>query len=512
MTVHTAMANAVPSFLDDHVAAGGGARPAVVTAEATTSYADLLALTCRTGNALRSLGLASGQRVALLLPDSLAWAAVFFGALRIGVVAVPLNTRLAAADWAAMLADSGARVLVTDATRLRDLAPKLGELPHLAHVIVAGGGDATSLETLQTRASDTLAVEPVSGEAGAFWLYTSGTTGGPKAAIHAHRDLLACRHYAIDVLGVTQADRTLATSKLFFAYALGNALLIPLFAGACTYLEQHWAEPDAVARAVTAFRPTLFFSVPTFYARMLRAALPPDTFRSVRACVSAGERLPAEVYESWRARFGVEILDGLGATETIFMVLSNRPGASRAGSAGTPVPGTETRLLSTDGVAVPDGTPGILHVRTPSASSGYWNHPDSTRRAFVDGWFRTGDLLTRDADGFFHHHGRADDVFKVAGQWVAPADVERVLLAHPAVAEAAVVGAAESGGLIKPFAFVVARNGARGERLADELAVLAADRLPPHQRPRRIVLVDELPRTATGKLQRFVLRARAERT
>ena len=371
MTVHTAMANAVPSFLDDHVAAGGGARPVVVTAEVTTSYADLLALTCRTGNALRGLGLASGQRVALLLPDSLAWAAVFFGALRIGVVAVPLNTRLAAADWAAMLADSGARVLVTDATRLRDLAPKLGELPHLAHVIVAGGGDATSLETLQTRASDTLAVEPVSGEAGAFWLYTSGTTGGPKAAVHAHRDLLACRHYAIDVLGATQADRTLATSKLFFAYALGNALLIPLFAGACTYLDPHWAEPDAVARAVTAFRPTLFFSVPTFYARMLRAALPPDTFRSVRACVSAGERLPAEVYESWRARFGVEILDGLGATETIFMVLSNRPGASRAGSAGTPVPGTETRLLSTDGAAVPDGTPGILHVRTPSASSGY---------------------------------------------------------------------------------------------------------------------------------------------
>src|SRR5207248_2479778 len=286
VTVHTAMANAVPSFLDDHVAAGGGARPVVVTAEVTTSYADLLALTCRTGNALRGLGLVSGQRVALLLPDSLAWAAVFFGALRIGVVAVPLNIRLAAADWAAMLADSGARVLVTDATRLRDLAPKLGALPHPAHVIVVGGGDAASLEALQARAPDTLAVEPVSGEAGAFWLYTSGTTGGPKAAVHAHRDLLACRHYAIDVLGATQADRTLATSKLFFAYALGNALLIPLFAGACTYLDPHWAEPDAVARAVTAFRPTLFFSVPTVYPRMA----PPCPMARPASCTCARRR------------------------------------------------------------------------------------------------------------------------------------------------------------------------------------------------------------------------------
>ena len=505
------MANAVSSFLDDHVAASGGARPAVVTAEATTTYGDLLALACRTGNALRGLGLEPEQRVALLLPDGLAWAAVFFGALRIGAVAVSLNTRLAAADWAAMLADSAARVLVTDATLLRDLAPKLADLPHLGHVIVAGGGDATSLEALQAGASDALPVEPVSGDAMAFWLYTSGTTGGPKAAIHAHRDLLACRHYGIDVLGATEVDRTLATSKLFFAYALGNALLVPLFVGARTYLDPRWAEPDAVARAVTAFRPTLLFSVPTFYARMLRGELPPDTFRSVRACVSAGERLPADVYANWRARFGVEILDGLGATETIFMVLSNRLGASRPGSAGTPVPGTEARLLAADGGAVPDGTPGILHVRTPSASSGYWNHPDQTRRAFVDGWFRTGDLLTRDADGLFYHHGRADDVFKVAGQWVTPADVERVLLAHPAVAEAAVVGAAESGGLVKPFAFVVAKNGAHGERLADELAALAADRLPPHQRPRRIALVDELPRTATCNIQRFVLRERVER-
>jgi benzoate-CoA ligase family protein len=505
------MANATLSFLDNHVAAGSGARPAIVTAQATTTYANVLALVCRTGHVLRGLGVQRGHRVALLLPDGLAWAATFFGALRIGAVAVPLNTRLGGAAWATMLSDSDARVLIADPALLGELAPKLGGLPKLEHVIVAGGDAPGSLEALWAHAPTALPAEAVDGDAMAFWLYTSGTTGGPKAAIHRHDDLLACRHYGIDVLGATATDRTLASSKLFFAYALGNALLIPLFVGACTFLEPRWAEPDAVANTVTTFRPTLFFSVPTFYARMLRAELPRETFRSIRACVSAGERLPADVYEAWRDRFGVEILDGLGATETIFMVLANRPGGSRAGSTGVVVPGTQARLLDADGRDVPDGTAGVLHVRTPSASPGYWKHPDQTRRAFSDGWFRTGDLLTCDADGFYYHQGRADDVFKVAGQWVAPADVERVLLAHPAVAEVGVVGAAEAGGLVKPFAFVVAKTDVPGDRLADELAALAAAGLPPHQRPRRIALVDELPRTATGKLQRFVLKDLIER-
>jgi len=505
------MANATPSFLDDHVAAGAGARPAIVTAAGETTYAELLAVVCRTGHVLRGLGVTAGERVALLLPDGLAWAATFFGTLRIGAVAVPLNTRLGSAAWTAMLADSATRVLIADPALLGDVAGKLGDLPQLEHVILADGTAPKSLEALQARAPATLPAAPVDDDAMAFWLYTSGTTGGPKAAIHRHRDLVACRHYGIDVLGATETDRTLATSKLFFAYALGNALLIPLFVGARTFLEPRWAEPDAVARTVTEFRPTLLFSVPTFYARMLRAELPRDTFRSVRACVSAGEHLPADVYDAWRERFDIEILDGLGATETIFMILANRPGTSRAGSTGKVVPGTAARLLDTEGRPVPDGTPGVLHVRTPSASPGYWNHPDHTRRTFRDGWFRTGDLLTRDAEGFYYHQGRADDVFKVAGQWVAPADVERVLLAHAGVVEAAVVGAAEAGGLVKPFAFVVAKNGTPGARLTEELAALTDERLAPHQRPRRITLVDELPRTAAGKLQRFVLKERIER-
>src|SRR5262249_15537046 len=305
--------------------------------------------------------------------------------------------------------------------------------------------------------------------------------GRAQGAIHRHRDLVACRHYGIDVLGATETDRTLATSKLFFAYALGNALLIPLFVGARTFLEPRWAEPDAVARTVTEFRPTLLFSVPTFYARMLRAELPRDTFRSVRACVSAGEHLPADVYDAWRERFDIEILDGLGATETIFMILANRPGTSRAGSTGKVVPGTAARLLDTEGRPVPDGTPGVLHVRTPSASPGYWNHPDHTRRTFRDGWFRTGDLLTRDAEGFYYHRGRADDVFKVAGQWVAPADVERVLLAHAGVVEAAVVGAAEAGRPRKAVRFRGRED--RHPRRAFDRGARSADRRAPGAAP-----------------------------
>jgi acyl-coenzyme A synthetase/AMP-(fatty) acid ligase len=328
--------------------------------------------------------------------------------------------------------------------------------------------------------------------------------------VHPHRNLLACRHYGIDVLQASEQDRAFATSKLFFAYALGNALLIPLYLGACTYLDPAWPEPESVLQTLRAFQPTLFFSVPTFYGRLLRAELPADAFRSVRACVSAGERLPPELYFAWRKRFGVEILDGLGATETIFMVLANRPGKSRAGSAGQAVPGTEVRLLDAKGRAAAEGAPGVLQVRTPSACSGYWNRLDVSRQAFVGEWFQTGDVLTRDAEGFYYHDGRDDERFKVAGQWVTPADVEAVLRAHPDVVEAGVVGAVTTGGLVKAVAFVVARGAGSPEELAERLAAHAATKLPAHQRPRRILVVDELPRTVTGKLQRYVLRERAE--
>jgi benzoate-CoA ligase family protein len=504
------VANAVSAFLDDTVAGGAGDRPAIVTPTATVTYRELLARVARAGNALRNLGVEPEQRVALLLPDGIEWATVFFGTLRIGAVAVPLNTRLAAAEWASMLRDSRARVLVADAALLADLRPALGDLPYLRAVLAAGDG-ATSLQALLAAAPAECAPELVSGDDMAFWLYTSGTTGGPKAAVHVHRNLLACRHYGIDVLQATEQDRVFSTSKLFFAYALGNALLIPFYLGAPTYLDPAWPEPAGVLDVLRTFEPTLFFSVPTFYGRLLRADLPDDAFRSVRACVSAGERLPPELYFAWRKRFGVELLDGLGATETIFMVLANRPGRSRAGSAGQAVPGTEVRLLDPDGRTAADGEPGLLHVRTPSSSPAYWNRLDLSRRAFTGEWFRTGDVLTRDAEGFYYHDGRDDERFKVAGQWVTPADVESVLLSHPEVIEAGVVGAVGDGGLLKTVAFVVPRSAGNAEALVETLLSHASAKLPTHQRPRHIRIVTELPRTVTGKLQRYVLREWAER-
>ena len=495
------MANAARALLDDRVAAGGGARTAVVTPSARTSYADLLLHAAHAGAALRARGVGRGDRIAVILPDGVEWAAAVLGAIRIGAVAVPLNTRLPAERWAEMLADSGARAVVADAAAVAALVPLL---PPRGRAALLGPADLGPRDH-RTDAGSLPVAEPVAADDMALWLYTSGTTGPPRAAIHLHRDLLSGDGYASGVLGVTSEDRMFSTSKLFFAYALGNALLIPLAAGAQTFLHPSWAEPDVVAAVMAAFAPTLLFSVPTFYARLVRADLPADAFRCVRIAVSAGERLPAEVHAAWQRRFGVELLDGLGATETIFMVLSNRPGAVRAGCAGMPVPGTDARLVDADGRDVPDGVEGVLHVRTPSASPRYWNRAADSRRTFVDGWFRTGDVCVRDGDGFYQHRGREDDRFKVAGMWVSPADVEGVLLGHPGVLDVGVVGTPAAAGLVKAAAFVVPRDGA-GERLIDELRGLADRALPPHQRPSEIVLVRELPRTATGKLQRFVLR------
>jgi benzoate-CoA ligase family protein len=442
----------------------------------------------------------------MLVPDGLELAATFFGALRIGAVAVPLNPRLRPADHLTVLRDGGAKVLVVDVSCESLAAITSAGLPvSLLAVGVAPPG-VPSFADLVARAAPHGDLEPVGEDAPAFWLYTSGTTGAPKAAVHRHGDLLACRHYGVDVLGVTPTDRVFSTSRLFFAYALGNALLIPLFTGGCTFLHPAWPDVALTADVLTTFRPTLFFSVPTFYARLLRADLPSGAFSSVRACISAGERLPAELYSAWRERFGVEILDGVGATETIFMFLSNRPGRSRPGSSGVPVPGTEIRLLDAHGQEVAPSGEGVLHVRAPSISREYWARPEESQRVFADGWFRTGDLYSRDGDGSFVHRGREDDLFKVAGMWVRPADVESALLEHPGVLEAGVVGAEDNRGLVKPFAFVVPAPSAPADLVASLQEALAA-RLAAHQRPARIRLVAELPRTVTGKLQRHELRA-----
>ena len=491
------MDNAAALFVDAPVDEGHGARPALLTPSGPITYAELQRLTDRAAHALRARGVEPEQRVAVLLSDGPAWAATFFAALKLGAVAVPLNTRLDAAQIRTVLADCRPKAVVTDRAVLAAAGMESGTL----------GSRAIEFDALVAGApASPLLPEPVGGDAMAFWLYTSGTTGSPKAAVHCHRTLPACHNY-LDVLGVTAADRIFATSKLFFAYALGNALLIPLRARATTYLHPGWPDPAAIAAVMREVRPTLFFSVPTVYARLLHADLPAETFGSARLCVSAGERLPPEIYAAWRERFGVEILEGIGATETIFMVLANRPGRSRAGSSGEPVPGTEARILDAEGRPVPEGEEGVLWVRTPSQAAGYWQRLDHSRRTFVGDWFRTGDVYRREADGGHVHCGREDDFFKVAGQWVAPAAIESVLLRHPGVLDGGVVGAEEAGGLTKPFVFVVPRDpAAEPEALRADVRRFLEGALAPHQRPREIRVLSELPRTATGKLQRFRLR------
>ena len=494
-----AVANAVSLFVDQPLVEGLAARTALVTPGAACTYGELAALTDRAARSLRGLGVEPEQRVAILMPDGIAFVATFFGTLKLGAVAVPLNTRLPGKDLRFILEDSRAKVVVTDP----ELAETLGDGVR-ARVL-------SFRELMAAAGEGPLAAEPVGGDAMAFWLYTSGTTGTPKAAMHCHRNLLACHLYADGVLGVSPDDRVFSTSKLFFAYALGNALAIPLFARGSAYLHPAWADPSVVHDVLRSYRPTLFFSVPTVYGRILHADLPREAFRSVRQCLSAGEKLPVEIYEAWRERFGVEILDAIGATETIFMFVSNRPGQSRAGCSGTPSPGVEVRLLDAQGQPVPDGSQGVLWVKTPSAAMGYWKRLDHSRRTFVGDWFRTGDVYVRDADGFYTHCGREDDFFKVAGQWVVPADVEAAMLKHPAVLEAGVVGAEEASGLIKTFVFVVPRDDKTdAESLTAELTRLAEISLPAHQRPREIRIVRELPRTATGKLQRFRLKEDVE--
>jgi len=497
------MDNAAALFVDAPVEEGLGDRTALITSTGALSYASLQRLTDRAALALRARGVEREDRVGLLLADGPGWAATFFGALKLGAVAVPINTRLTPADLGVVLADCRPRVLVAD----RGVLEGAG-----VDALALGARAVVDFDALVADAAPTgpLLPESVGADAMAFWLYTSGTTGRPKAAVHCHRTLPACRHFA-ELLGVSAADRVFATSKLFFAYALGNALLIPLHARARTYLHPGWPDLAEVARVMGEFAPTLFFSVPTVYARLLRSDLPADTFRSARLCVSAGERLSADLYEAWRARFGVELLDGIGATETVFMVLSNRPGQSRAGTSGLPVPGTEARLLDPEGHPVADGEEGVLWVRTPSQAAQYYQRLDHSRRTFVGEWFRTGDVYRCDPDGYHVHCGREDDFFKVAGQWVAPAEVESVLLRHPGVLDGGVVGAPEAGGLIKPFAFVVPRDPAGSpEALEADVRGYLEAALAPHQRPRAIRVVSELPRTATGKLQRFRLRELAD--
>jgi 4-hydroxybenzoate-CoA ligase len=505
--------NAAVDLVDRHLGEGRADKAAFIDPEGIMSYGELAAATNRMANLLASLGIPRESRIAVLLLDTRDFPTVFWGAIKAGIVPVALNTLLTAEQYQYILADSRAKGLVVSAPLLTVVQPILRELRFLTHVLVAGGeappyGFALAKE-LADQSADFKPADTCADEV-AFWLYSSGSTGMPKGVRHLHTSPMeTARLYGQGVLGIREDDVVFSAAKLFFAYGLGNAMSFPMSVGATAVLLPGRPTPETVFGVLNQYQPTIFCGVPTLYAAMLAYSSggPQNPSARLRRCVSAGEALPAEVGKNWRNRFGVDILDGVGSTEMLHIYVSNRPDDVRYGTSGKPFAGYDIRLVDETGLDVADGVIGEMLVRGPSAADGYWNQREKTRATFDGQWVRTGDKYSRDADGYYTYAGRTDDMFKVSGNWVSPFEVESALVSHEAVLEAAVVPADDTDGLLKPKAFVVLKPGRSGNaELVDELQSLVKARAGGWKYPRWIEFVDGLPKTATGKIQRFKLR------
>jgi benzoate-CoA ligase family protein len=509
--------NVAVHFLDA-LAASHPERLAIVGEPHEVTYSELAALTNRAGNALLEQGVSRGDRVLIVLPDSAEFVASFFGSAKIGAVAVPVNPFARSSDYIHYIENSEPRAAIVHSDALEEFLPASSERPQMP-IVVVGEGEIKTHGVSCARwqewialASDQLVPADTSLNDPAFMLYTSGSGGIPKAAVHRHADMLVTsQNYAHRVLGLRHDDITFSTSKLFFAYGLGNGMYFPLSAGASTIFNPHRTTVDRVIELVALHRPTIFFAVPTFYSAILREGAREGyrlDFSSVRLYVSAGETLPAEIFERWKKKFGMEILDGIGSTEMLHIFISSRSGKCKPGSCGFPVPGYEVKIVDDGEAAVRDGQIGNLWVRGPSAFAEYWRIPDLTARTKRGDWVVTGDKFVRDAEGYYQYCGRADDMLKVAGMWVSPMEVENALLGHPHVAEVAVVGSTDERGLTYAVAYVTLHGGFTGtEELAAELRTHVKARLVSYKVPREIRFCGELPKTVTGKIQRFKLRA-----
>ncbi len=512
--------NAVSDFVDANAARGLSDKIAFIDPERSLTYGELQARSVRLANALRALGLRREERVALLLHDTVDYPVAFWGAIRAGNVAIPLNTFLNVAQYAYILADSRASALIAAKPLAQVVWPLIERLPYLRTIILVGakasdlpalqGGDVHAFEDVIAQASATPFVADSLSDEVAFWVYTSGSTGDPKGVKHVHSNLMAtAKLFGQGVLGISSSDIVHSAAKLFFSYGLGNAMAFPLSVGATTVLWPPRPTPEGVFEIMRKHRPTIFYAVPSLYTALLshrQIGIGAGSDR-LRLCVSAGEALPAHIGERWRDVVGVDVLDGIGSTEMLQTFLSNRPGDIRYGSTGKPVPGYELRIVDEAGRELGPDEIGELLVRGPTAGEGYWNQRAKSRRTFAGEWTYTGDKYRRDADGYYYYCGRTDDMFKVSGMWVSPFDVEAALLSHAAVLEAAVIGRLDSDGLVKPKAFIVLKNGyTADEALLEKLKLHVKEQAGPWKYPRWIELRNDLPRTATGKIQRFKLR------
>jgi 4-hydroxybenzoate-CoA ligase len=503
--------NAAVDMVDRNVAEGRSGKIAFSDPARKLTYGELADSVARVGPMLAKLGLNREDRFAMIMLDTVDFPILFWGAIRAGIIPIPLNTLLPVEQFRYILADSRAKVLFVAPPFLKAAETAMAGLETLKTLVVVGGAQSQypDFGALLKAASPTAPAE-TSGDEVAFWLYSSGSTGMPKGVRHIHTSpMQTAKLYAQPLLGISENDVCFSAGKLYHAYGLGNGMSFPMSVGASAVLLPVRPTPAAIFEVLRREQPTLFFGAPTLYAMMLADAscMPESGSKKLRWCVSAAEALPEHVGHEWKKRFGVDILDGLGSTEMLHIFISNQPGKLRYGTSGTAVPGYDLRLVDDKGTDVADGELGELLVRGPTAAEGYWNQREKTRRTFEGEWTRTGDIYVRDADRMYRYCGRNDDMFKVSGLWVSPFDVESALISHPSVLEAAVVAKEDSDGLLRPKAHVTLKDGAKGdEPLREALKEHVKQQIGMWKYPRWIDFVDSLPKTATGKIQRFKLR------
>ena len=506
--------NFAADILDRNLKAGRAGKAAFIDGRGSWTYGQLADRVARFAAVLRSLGVRREERVLICMLDTIDWPTAFLGCLKAGVVAVPVNTLMTEDDYRFMLTDSRARMLLVSDALFPRFQSLIETCPDLEHVVVSGDNPHghKKFEDLIAAAHPDPATAATRGDDIAFWLYTSGSTGKPKGAVHLHGDLkLTDDLYGGPYLGITEKDVCYSVAKLFFAYGLGNALTFPMSAGATTVLLADRPTPDGVAALLRRHPVTVFYAVPTFYAAFLAShSAPQKSELKLRCCVSAGEALPADVGKRWVERYGVDILDGIGSTEMLHIFLSNRAGEVKYGTTGKPVPGYDCKLVDDDGVPVAKGEMGELWIKGPTSAIMYWNNREQSRSTFLGEWTRSGDKYVEDEDGYFIYCGRRDDMLKVSGLYVSPFEVEGALLTHPEVLEAAVVAWPDADALIKPKAFVVLKSADKaGDLMSRALQDHVKAALAPYKYPRWIEFRTDLPKTATGKIQRFKLRAEA---